>query len=243
VLEPETVSVSLSHYCPTAAGLLFRQDTGLSLVEGPPGFPAAWPFEGLDARSTYPPFLRPGVLLGFDGLRTFEQEAVGVLAGVELWRSLGRIEGAVAAFRGWVPARGPLTDHIRASFRAAAATSTPWRSADPSPTLTASLTKGAQVDLRLPAFSESTLEPPPGIDVALRRYLAARLIAAWIMFQAEDIDAVMRYLRLCLNTVLLFEADQSRETPEPSRWKEAIRSADLWILHYCDPELLARNLG
>ena len=70
-----------------------------------------------------------------------------------------------------------------------------------------------------------------------------QLIAGWITFQADDLRTVVKYLRLCLNTVILFESGRDRQEREADRWKEAIRRADLWILHYCDPDLLARNLG
>ena len=81
----------------------------------------------------------------------------------------------------------------------------------------------------------------PQIDLALRRYLASRLIAAWIMFQADDLGTVARYLRLCFETAVLFASSRSEDS-ELGRWKQAIRSADLWIIHYADPEILAANL-
>ena len=49
-LTPLGVSVTLSHYCPTAAGMLFEGDEALRVVENPRAFPADWPYEGLDAR-------------------------------------------------------------------------------------------------------------------------------------------------------------------------------------------------
>src|SRR5262249_61024764 len=49
-LTPLGVSVTLSHYCPTAAGLLFRDEPPLALVDEPTPVPASWPFEGVDAR-------------------------------------------------------------------------------------------------------------------------------------------------------------------------------------------------
>ncbi len=243
VLEPGTVSVSLSHYCPTAAALLFREDAGLALVESPRGFPASWPFEGLDSREAHPPFLRPGVLLGFDGLRAFEEGAVSVLAEGDVWRALGRIDVAAAALRRWTPAAGALTDLVRTSFADPRSTSSRSQASDPSKVLMASLAKGAPDDPSLPAFRAEGIDIPAEADLPLRRYLAARLIAGWIMYQADDVAAAARYLRLCLNTVLLFAAAPGEIGSGTLPWKEAIRNSDLWILHHCDPELLALNLG
>jgi Fe-S-cluster containining protein len=49
-LTPLGVSLTLSHYCPTAAATLLRDDMALAVVAEPVAFPASWPFEGLDAR-------------------------------------------------------------------------------------------------------------------------------------------------------------------------------------------------
>ena len=79
-LTPLGVSVTLSHYCPTAAGMLFRDDVPLAVVEAPPAFPAAWPWEGLDAREALPPLLRPGVLMDWPSLERWERFCVSTLA-------------------------------------------------------------------------------------------------------------------------------------------------------------------
>ncbi len=244
VLEPDRVSVSLSHYCPTAAGLLFGEVAEFGLVAGPPAFPGDWPFEGLDARGAYPPLLRPGVLLGFDGLRAFEESAVAVLSRNALWPALSTIESAVERIRTWGVAAGPLPELVSQSFAVSGRDpGAEPRVSDPRPLLLRALTEGTRPAEVLPAFQTDAPTVSGLVEVALRRYLAARLIAAWIMFQGNDLRSVPRYLRLCLDTVFLFESAREAAEAETARWKEAIRSADLWILHYCDPDLLARNLG
>ncbi len=243
VLEPGLVSVSLSHHCPTAAALLFRESADFEVVVGAPAFPGTWPFEGLDARGAYPPFLRKGVLLGFDGLRAFEESAVKTLKRGDVWLGLARIEAAVESIRGWTPERGLLGDLIRSSFSEPGPLREPGSAlVDPRAILLSSLTEEAPTDALLPDFRSVAPAVSAPMDLALRRYLAARLIAGWITFQADDLRTVANYLRLCLNTVLLFESGRGRQEPEADRWKEAIRSADLWVIHYCDPDLLARNL-
>ena len=246
VLEPGVVSVSLSHYCPTAAGLLFGPPTDFRLVSDPGAFPGDWPFEGLDARDAYPPFLRPGVLLGFDGLRTFEDQAVAVLAGEALGRALAILESAVEGVRSWTMEAGPLCELMPGAFaraaREATQAKTQPRATDPRAVLLSAVTAGTTPNAELPDFRAASTTVSALADLALRKYLASRLIAAWIAFQGDDLRQVVRYLRLCLDTVLLFESARSPAESDAIRWKEAIRSTDLWILHHCDPELLARNL-
>jgi hypothetical protein len=81
-LTPLGVSIALSHYCPTAAALLFAL-VPVRILDDPPGFPASWPYEGLDAREAPPPLLRPGVLMDWPSLERWERFAVSVLADEE----------------------------------------------------------------------------------------------------------------------------------------------------------------
>src|SRR5258707_2331983 len=54
--------ISLTHYCPTAAASLFRDDVPIEIVESPPAFPEA-DYEGLVVSDEdWPPLLRPDVL-------------------------------------------------------------------------------------------------------------------------------------------------------------------------------------
>lgn len=242
VLEPDVVSVSLSHYCPTAAATLFGNHPVLRLVEAPRAFPAAFPFEGLDCRTAFPPFLRPGVSLGFDGLRALEEGAVVAFARGDLWSSLAAIAAAVSVSRSWNPSLGPLADFIGSSFAAPQGSEPALRYPDPRPALEAAFTKGTRRDVALPDHDPGVPSISPSIDLALRRYLASRLIAGWILFLADDLGALTRYLRLCLHTVFLFASAGSDAADEKSRWREAVRNADLWILQYSDPGRLARVL-
>lgn len=243
VLEPGQTSVSLSHYCPTAAALLFRDSHEFSLVDAPEAFPTAWPFEGLDARQAYSPLLRPGVLLGFDGLRAFEVSAVAVLAEPDVRVAVGRIATAVERIRAWRPDLGPVPDWIRLAFEQAVSGSVTHSAAsDPRRTLADSIPQGGPQPPPLPPFVGTFPEIEPRSDLALRRYLAARLIGGWVIFQADDLATVAAYIGLCLDGVFLFESARDRTEPELDRWREAIREADLWLLHHCDPERLVANL-
>jgi hypothetical protein len=244
VLEPSVISLSLSHYCPTAAGLLFRAAGDFSITDGTPGVSQGRNLEGLDARASCSPFLRPGVLLGFDGLRAFEEGALAVLAAGDLSNALNRIQLAGYQAGQWRPERGALVSWIEAAFAGEASAPTrPSVSLAVRAVLLASLPGGATAPTELPP--ESRAEPAfhtASVDLALRRYVAARMIAGWMAFQSDGLATFVRYLRLCVDTVLMFAAARDPQEADADRFKEAIRSADLWIVHYCDPERLAANL-
>lgn len=80
-IDPRGVQVTLSHYCPTAADLLFAAEEPLTIVEGPPVFDHRTP-EGLDARESLPPVADGGRrLMGWDEVAMWEREAVSDVAG------------------------------------------------------------------------------------------------------------------------------------------------------------------
>jgi Fe-S-cluster containining protein len=153
-LTPLGVSVTLSHYCPTAASLLFRPviprgpvlpgpegsadaaDPLLRLVEDPPAFPPSWPWEGLDARDALPPFLRPGVLMSWPSLERWERFAVSVLAeeGRTPEEALDVLADTAEAARRWTPDEGPFDPFFEAlSSRGAPVASGAEGSAIPAP--------------------------------------------------------------------------------------------------------------
>ncbi len=242
VLEPDQVSVSLSHFCPTAAGLLFLPSSPLTLVEAPKAFPSSWPYEGLDARLACSPLLLPEVLLGSDGLRSLEQETVKLLSEPGVHAGVARLSRAVGRIRDWAPSAGPMPRFVADCFDVTSRVSVPGlRPSDPRPVLRTSVPPGVWTP-ELPDFAPFEGTPSPAVDLALRRYVAARLVAGWILYLANDLYVTANYLKFCLDVAHLFEGARERSEPETVRWREAIRSSDLWILHHCDPELLAGNL-
>ncbi len=84
LIDQRGVHVTLSHYCPTAASLLFEHDGPIEIVEGPPPIPGLEVPEGLDARESLPPLARPkgnpkGLppqLMSFDEFSAWEREQV-----------------------------------------------------------------------------------------------------------------------------------------------------------------------
>jgi hypothetical protein len=155
LLDPRGVSITLSHYCPTAARMLFRTDIRLEIVEDPPGFPPDFPYEGLDARDVLPPLLRPGLLWDLAGYSRWEHEAVALLArdAVAPEGALDCLHRAAVEIERWSPQRTALAEHVSAAFRTAA--------------------PGAA------ATSRWGLDAP-----VVNRYLAARLFASWVPYRS-----------------------------------------------------------
>jgi Fe-S-cluster containining protein len=121
-LTPLGASITLSHYCPTAASLLFApvilrdsalpgpEGSAVSIVESPPAFPSSWPHEGLDARDALPPLLRPGVLMDWPSLERWERFAVAVLGdeGRSPEAALDLLAATAEEVRRWSPEDGPF---------------------------------------------------------------------------------------------------------------------------------------
>jgi Fe-S-cluster containining protein len=132
-LTPLGASITLSHYCPTAASLLFApvilrdsalpgpEGSAVSIVENPPAFPSSWPYEGLDARDALPPLLRPGVLMDWPSLERWERFAVATLGdeGRSPEAALDLLAAAAEEARRWSPEDGPFGEYFELSFRGA----------------------------------------------------------------------------------------------------------------------------
>lgn len=156
LLDSRGVSITLSHYCPTAAGMLFREDVPLSIAQRPPAFPDTGVYEGLDARGVLPPLLRPGLLWDLDGYSRWEKCAVAIFARADLSpeRALDLLRRAALDIERWEPAMGPLAVHVSAAFG------------------------------RLPAPPGGRSKW--GEDGrAVSRYLAARLFASWVPYRSQ----------------------------------------------------------
>ena len=75
LVDARGVRVNLSHYCPTAASMLFEHEGPIEIVEGPAPVPDGVAIEGLDARDSLPP-ARSGRLLSWDEFSKWERDAV-----------------------------------------------------------------------------------------------------------------------------------------------------------------------
>lgn len=110
--------MSLSHFCPTAAALLFADDGDATIVAAPAPLADVGELDGLDARGAWPPLLREGVLMDLDSYAAWERNALALLA-----RANGSPAEAVAGLAAvtdriacWTPGSGALLDTVQASF-------------------------------------------------------------------------------------------------------------------------------
>jgi Fe-S-cluster containining protein len=120
VNDSRGTSVTLSHFCPTAAGLLF-EPVRLAIVDAPAPLSLDGRMEGLDATGVLPPLLAPGVLTDWDGYTAWEEAAVALFDEDRLdpdaaARMLG--DGTAAAC-GWRPGHESLAAAVRRAFAAA----------------------------------------------------------------------------------------------------------------------------
>ena len=241
--------ISLSHYCPTAAALLL-DDQPLDIVHAPPSLTLGGRAEGLDARGVLPPLLRPGMLADVEGYATWERRAVAMLGRGELSaaRAIATIDAATRAILSWSPGRGSLAATVDREFDVALAP-------EPDEDLGADRARVhaclASVPRGLSARSIEGLEEHwpavaswwPDVDRAARAYLAARLFGNWIVYYGQGLPTIVEYLRVCLS-VLKLEA--ARQQTSPSPWQtvlEAIRNADLLLVHLVNTKSLARQLS
>jgi hypothetical protein len=107
---------TLSHFCPTAAAMLFRDDIALTVVEAPAAFQAVQAHEGLDARGVLPPLLHPGMLTDLGAHHAWQRRIVDVLANPDhtAESALARISAEAEVIRTWTPGGQSLADRIDA---------------------------------------------------------------------------------------------------------------------------------
>ena len=201
VNDARGASVTLSHFCPTAAGLLF-DGTPLAIVEAPPQIALDGALEGLDATSVLPPLLAPGVLVDWEGYSAWEEEAVALFGRHDRHpeaavRTLTAATGRAAA---WKPRRGALATFVRESFAIA----------------------GSEVSAEGNASWGSFLP-------AVHAFLAAHAFASWAAYAPAGLRAVPAAVAEAL-AALTVETQRlpalTRDT-----LTSAVRAADLRLRH------------
>jgi Fe-S-cluster containining protein len=241
VHDPRGTSVSLSHVCPTAAGLL--HDPALLVLAPLPG-PVAR-FEGLDVRRALPPAVSDRRLLDWDALTAWETQALDACARAAAPEAVARdLRGLVAHAARWSPGGEPLARWI-AAWAPASASNPPWR---PDPALDRAVRAAVPEWLAAPStpFHDHRPEMPvwDATGVLVRRYLAARLVACWPLHFGTGLATVVAYVEALL-TVVAGEIAR-RVTPatplDDAVARAAIAETDRLVLHLAAPDVLARGL-
>ena len=125
--------ITLSHFCPTAASLLFAPGPPAAIVDAPPALADVGPLDGLDARDAWPPLLRPGVLMDLESYDAWERAAVALLTRDHVVPDAAVTALAVASQRiaDWTPGTSTLLRRVDEAFGAAAPPMAPLADHDP----------------------------------------------------------------------------------------------------------------
>jgi len=227
VRDPRGVSVTLSHYCPTAADLLTTWDGVIAIVKDAPTFPADAEYVGLVADGALPPLLHPQLAMDWESWWLFEHLSMALLADAPA--PLDRLALAVEFSREWTVDRGPLQSHLTDAFSRAR------HAAAPSSVLSASRIDQRIADA-LAAVPDSWrdaaaegLESPvhaPVDDAVMRRYLAAHAFANWAAYQGEGVRTWFRAVETAACVLI--------RTSDPGR-------SDLLLRHLVDTAALIRR--
>jgi Fe-S-cluster containining protein len=243
--------ITLSHFCPTAASMLFRDDCPLAIVSGPRAFPSG-DYEGLTVTGDdLPPLLSPKINMDPAGYSAWECHMVARCAeiGISPEAVVATLERDARLLRDWKPGGIMLVDAVR---------DLPSHSerAHSTGTLEASITLCELVMRAVP----DDLRPQPdesGLDAAfanlvspawsrfylpLNRYLAAKAFASWTAYQGRGVMTIVRGLEAALSVVRLESARQCRNAGralDAELLRNAFRSADFILNHLAVGEELA----
>ena len=95
--------------------------------------------------------------------------------------------------------------------------------------------------------SSAVVDDWPGeFDGVVRAYLAARLFGNWVAYYGQGLHAIVEYLQVALAVVKMEAFRQHASAAPSSPWQtvnEAIRNADLLLVHLADAKSLSRRLG
>lgn len=250
VADPRGTFISLTHFCPTAAAMLF-EDVPLAIVEDPPAFPLA-DYEGLtvDAEA-FPPLLTPRMLMDLPGYAAWERHMVARCAdgAASVESVLATLARDVSLLHDFDPLHETLVARIASLPADVLSAPTPASLRD-SLAWTAGVRAAMPDDLR-PAPDTVDLEPAYQAYVRpvwarwqapLRRYLAAKAFANWTAYQGRSLMAVIRGLTAAIALVRVEAAKRCHDAStelDADTLREAIRQADFMLNHLAVGEELA----
>jgi len=222
--DPRGVSVTLSHYCPTAAALL-ETAVDVSISASPRSFPIDAEYVGLDAAASLPPLLHPGMLMDWPAWWAFEAQAVDLLAhgGDSAADAMARLETVVEALRRWSPQDGSLGGRVTEAFAEARAREGVRSSFDADARWT-DLVESIPAAWRPRSFERRGCPS----DAVRRRLLAAHAFANWTAQLGRGLRTWLRSLH-CVQACLTAGLDAGE--------------TDLLLRHLVDPQGLAGRLG
>ena len=234
------ILVTLSHFCPTAASLLFESGPA-HVIEAPATLLLSEPIEGLDAREDLPPLVRPGLLADVDGYGAWEERVVRTLIEAPTAEAaLARIEAATERVRRWTPAAGSLARIVEDAFALADESRTATPALSPAFDVVRELTGPHPLMNVPPTFANDWRRIQATAGGALRqpvgRYLAASAFGNWIAYRGQGLRSVVAWLRAC-HDVLRVQLVRHLRGAAPvgsADFLEPIRMADYIMVHTVD---------
>jgi len=245
--------IALSHFCPTAAAMLFRDDVKLQIVEQPRAFPPA-DYEGLDVTDEdLPPLLHPRMLMDLDGYSAWERHMVHRCEDVtrqpeSILATLQRDADLVAR---WKPGMITLSQAVEQLPLEFVDAPLQVRLAPSLELFREAMT--AVPDEFKPVPDEDGLEEAftcwvrtewPRFHAPVNRYIAAKAFASWTSYQGRGVAAIVRGIEAAVGLVRVESARECRDAHKPldaDLLLEAFRSADFLLNHLAVGEDLAEN--
>jgi Fe-S-cluster containining protein len=243
--------ITLSHYCPTAASMLFREDRQLAIVARPEAFPAG-DYEGLIVSSSdLPPLLAPAMLMDPAGYTAWERHMVARCTSATHGPEavLATLRRDARLLRTWKPADGTLVDAVQSL-------PSDLEREDAADTLDASADLYTQVMHAIPDdwrpspdeqdlgmwYAEHVRPAWSAFHTPLNRYLATKAFASWTAYQGRGVATIVRGLEAALAVVRIESARQCRNADrrlDADLLHQAFRRADFILNHLAVGEDLA----
>ena len=246
--EPHQDRLTLSHFCPTAAGLLF-DPAPVTIVAAEPPLALASAVEGLDVTNALPPLLRPGMLMDHPGYDAWEDLVVQSFAGARnIDEAFAVVTGATERIRRWHPKDGSLQQAVREAFAGplvrtdcdllSAGFQVLARITGPHPLLA--------MPSDLPGAWRGVVEAHGDLlDTPLRKYLAASVFANWVAYRGQGLRSVVEWLRACFD---VFRLQLTRACARDQVFTRdlvlgAFRDADYLVVHTVDSLAFGRAIA
>ena len=259
LIDDRGVSVTLSHYCPTAASLLDSHEGPVTIVEGPEPVPDGVP-EGLDARGAWPPLVAPNVLMDLAAYTQWEAHLIAWLGGERNpdgeWLPedvLHMLDGHARRLASWRPGDRPLAEAIGrlASDRPTAIGAPDWdREQRLRAKAVGSLAHSHDQDREIAdvatIWSQDLADAWRAEARIVNRLLAAHAFAAWSAYQANGVLPSLRELELTLAVLRERTARVTARTGgrlTRAGLLQAIRQTDLLLVHLVNRSQLASRLA
>jgi hypothetical protein len=246
-------SVALSHFCPTAASMLFREDVPLAITDGPAAFPPA-DYEGLEITDDdLPPLLSRQMLMDLEGYSEWERHMVSRCA--DMTRTpesvLATLARDAAVLASWKPGGTTLAEAV-AQLPADVVEASPADGLDASLALFHEAITAVPDEFRpepdedgLPEAFALFVQPQWHVFRApLNRYIAAKAFASWTAYQGRGVATIVRGIEAAVALVRVEASRHCRNTVralDAGLMLESFRSADFILNHLAVGEDLAAN--